>query len=147
LRKSPHSISLAIALAVAIAALACGRKADPQPAELVRPKRITNLTAKPVKEGVRLEWSRPETYVNGKRMDDLGGFLVFRGESGSAVADEVGTIEVSDRERFQRERKFTFIDGKVEKGKSYFYRVVSFTTDKYYSDPSNQVVVKVEDAP
>jgi hypothetical protein len=130
-----------ICLAALMALPACGRKSDPQPAELVRPKRITNLVAKAGPDGVRLEWTRPEEYVNGKRMDDLGGFLVFRGVSGGGEAVELATIPVSDRERFQRETNFAWTDKDVDQASSYFYRVVSFTTDRYYSAPSNQVIV------
>jgi hypothetical protein len=137
LRRTFYSILLASVLVVGAAA--CGRKADPQPATLVRPKQITNLAATAAADGIRLEWSRPESYVNGRRMDDLGGFLVFRGVPGGGDAEEIGKIAVSDAERFQREKKFAFVDDKAEKGRSYFYRVVAFTTDGYYSEPSNQV--------
>lgn len=123
-----------------LALVACGRKADPQPAELVRPRPVTNLAAEIREEGVHLQWTRPDQYVNGKRIDDLGGFLVFRGVSGKP-ADEIATISVSDRERFQREKKFDYVDRKAEKESTYYYRIVSYTRDRYYSAPSNQAVV------
>lgn len=123
-----------------LALAACGRKADPQPAEIVRPKPIATLAAEIRDEGIHLQWTRPEEYVNGKRIDDLGGFLVFRGVPG-VPAEEIAKIPVSDRERFQREKKLEYLDRKVEKGRTYYYRVVSFTTDRYYSVPSNQAIV------
>ncbi|MGH7821059.1 MAG: hypothetical protein ACREQ9_14945 [Candidatus Binatia bacterium] len=121
---------------------ACGRKADPQPADLVRPRTIRTLAANFAPEGVRLTWGRPNEYVNGKRMDDLGGFLVFRGRPGEQ-AEELASVPVSDRERFQREKRFEYLDQGAAKGESYYYRVVSFTTDGYYSEPSNQVSVRI----
>ncbi|MGH7859158.1 MAG: hypothetical protein ACREQY_17665 [Candidatus Binatia bacterium] len=129
-------------LLLVFAALGCGRKADPQPADLVRPRTIRTLTGKAVAGGVRLVWSRPNEYVNGDRMDDLGGFLVFRGRPGE-TAEEIASIPVSDRERFQREKNFEYLDKEAAKGMSYYYRIISFTTDGYYSGPSNQVSLQV----
>ncbi len=135
MRKFTFSLIFPLLLLVA-----CGRKADPQPADLVRPKPIATLAAEIRNEGIHLQWIRPEQYVNGKRIDDLGGFLVFRGVPG-AQAEEIATIPVSDRERFRREKKYEYLDGKVEKGQTYYYRVVSFTTDHYYSAPSNEAIL------
>lgn len=122
---------------------ACGLKADPRGADQVRPKTITSLTSQVAADGVHLEWQRPATYLAGGRMDDLGGFLVFRGLPGQQ-AEKIGEIGVSDRERFRPERKFQYVDKNVTKGATYYYRVISYTLDKYFSFPSNQVTVTVE---
>lgn len=130
-------------LAIAAAMLgACGRKADPQPYGLVRPRPIGSLAGRVVPEGVRLAWLRPGDYVSGKRMDDLGGFLVFRGRPGEE-SEELADIPVDDRERFQREKTFEYLDRNVKPGETWYYRIVSYTTDRYYSEPSNQVTVEV----
>jgi hypothetical protein len=129
-------------LVAALLVPACGRKADPQPPELVRPRTIVNLVGDASADGVRLRWTRPNEYVNGRRMDDLGGFLVFRGAPGM-IAQELADIPVADRERFQREKKFEYLDRRIGPGRTYYYRIVSYTTDHYYSDPSNQVTIAI----
>jgi hypothetical protein len=129
-------------LAVLTLGLGCGRKADPQPYALVQPEAIQGLQAEIRDGAVRLVWPRPEKYTGGRRMDDLGGFLVFRGRPGEE-ARQIGEVAVTDRERFQREKRFEFLDRSVEPGGRYYYRIVSYTTDGYYSDPSNQVTVEL----
>jgi hypothetical protein len=129
-----------LVLCAALCAAACGLKADPRGADQVRPKTISNLSAQLATDGVHLAWQRPATYMNGQRMDDLGGFLVFRGQQGQK-AKQIGDVPVTDRERFRPEKKFEYVDKGGAKGETVFYRVVSYTTDQYYSFPSNQVTV------
>jgi hypothetical protein len=122
---------------------ACGLKADPRGADQIRPKTITSLAGQLATDGVHLSWQRPASYVNGQRMDDLGGFLVFRGRPGEQ-ADQIADIPVADRDRFRPEKKFEYVDKSPGKGQTYYYRVISYTTDKYYGGPSNQVSVAIE---
>lgn len=127
-------------MVLALALGACGLKADPKPADLVRPKAISTLTGEITPDGVHLAWQRASTYVNGQRMDDLGGFFVFRGSLGQE-AELIADIPVTDRDRFRPEKKFEYLDKQAAPGTSYYYRVISYTTDKYYSAPSNQVTI------
>jgi len=122
---------------------ACGLKADPRGADQIRPKTITGLTAQLAGDGVHLAWQRPGTYMNGQRMDDLGGFLVFRGLPGQQ-AEQIGEVPVTDRERFRPEKRFEYVDKQAAKGGTFYYRVITYTTDKYYSLPSNQVMVAIQ---
>jgi hypothetical protein len=122
---------------------ACGLKADPRGVDQVRPKVITSLVSKPAADGIHLQWQRPSTYLNGQRMDDLGGFLVFRGVP-DQVAAQIADIPVTDRERFRPEKIFEYVDKDVTKGGHYYYRVISYTLDKYYSQPSNMVAVTID---
>jgi hypothetical protein len=133
---------VALAIAVAMSA-ACGLKADPRGADQVRPKTISSLSGRAATDGVHLEWQRPASYANGQRMDDLGGFLVFRGLPGEE-AKEIADIPVADRERFRPEKRFQHVDKETTQGATYYYRVITYTTDKYYSDPSNQVTIVVQ---
>lgn len=121
----------------------CGLKADPRGADQVRPRIITSLVSQPEADGVHLAWKRPATYVNGQRLDDLGGFLVFRGVP-DQQAEQIAEIPVTDRERFRPEKKFEYVDKTVAKGGRYYYRVITYTLDKYYSQPSNMVAVTIE---
>jgi len=122
---------------------ACGLKTDPRGPDQVRPKTITTLQAQLAADGVHLDWRRPATYMNGQRMDDLGGFLLFRGVPGQEAAEQIADVPVIDRERFRPEKKFEYVDKGVTSGATYYYRVVTYTLDKYYSFPSNQVTVAV----
>ena len=81
--------------------------------------------------------------MNGQRMDDLGGFLVFRGQRGQE-AQQIGDVPVVDRERFRPEKRFEYVDKQAAKGETVYYRVITYTTDKYYSFPSNQVTVTLQ---
>jgi hypothetical protein len=126
-----------------LALAGCGLKADPRGADQVRPKIITSLVSQPAPDGVHLAWKRPMSYLNGQRMDDLGGFLVFRGVP-DQQAEQIADIPVTDRERFRPERRFEYVDKAVTKGERYYYRVISYTLDKYYSQPSNMVAVTIE---
>ena len=135
-----HLLPLVGILAVASA---CGLKGDPRPADLVRPKAVVDLAGEITTEGIRLHWSRPDATVDGQRLDDLGGFLVFRGTPGT-LAEEIADVPVVDRERFKRQKTYEYLDKTVNKGNSYYYRIVAHTTDSYYSAPSNQVSVTLE---
>lgn len=133
----------AAAVAGVLLLAACGLKADPRGVDQIRPRTISSLTGLLATDGVHLTWQRPATYVNGQRMDDLGGFLVFRGSQGQQ-AEQLAEIPVTDRDRFRPEKMFEYVDKQVGKGATVYYRVISFTTDKYYSFPSNQVTVAVQ---
>ena len=128
---------------VSLTLIACGLKADPRGADQVRPKTITSLAGEPGADGVHLAWQRPATYVNGQRMDDIGGFLVFRGLPGQQ-AEQIAEVPVADRDRFRPEKKFEYVDKQAPKGQTYYYRVITYTLDKYFSGPSNQVSVAVQ---
>src|SRR5262245_20663665 len=131
------------AIAILLTTGACGLKADPRGADQVRPKTIASLSGKSAPDGVHLEWQRPAAYANGQRMDDLGGFLVFRGLPGEQ-AKQIAEIPVTDRERFRPEKEFSYVDKEAGKSGTYYYRVISYTTDAYYSLPSNQVTIAIE---
>ncbi len=81
----------------------------------MRPKIITSLVSQPATDGVHLAWQRPATYLNGQRMDDLGGFLVFRGVP-DQQAEQIADVPVTDRERFRPEKNFEYVDKSVTQG-------------------------------
>jgi hypothetical protein len=68
-------------------------------------------------------------------MDDLGGFVVERSRNNEAFR-ELARVAVTDRGRFQKAKRFQYVDQTVTEGTTYHYRVVAFTTDGYYSSPS-----------
>lgn len=120
---------------------ACGRKTPVRPPELVAPEPIGDLTLEVADKGARLHWGRPQKYVDGSNMDDLGGFAVLRatqdGQGKVGAFSQVATIPVEDRDRFRKAKRFSYTDEQVTAGTLYRYRVQAFTLDGYYSSPSN----------
>jgi len=114
----------------------CGRKAPVHPPEDVLPQRITDLSAASSGDGIQLSWSRPQLYVDGSRMTDLGGFVVER-SAPQAAFERLAVLEVNDQQRFRQIKHFKHVDRDTMVGTAYSYRVVSFTLDRYFSEPSN----------
>jgi len=135
---------LLLALVCFVAGAGCGRKGAPQPPEDVLPATITDLTGSDTPDGVVLTWARPKTYVDGRRITDLEGFVIERalGSDEASPFAELGRVSITDRERFQQQRRFRLVDPHTIVGATYRYRVVSFTTDEYFSEPSNIVTVE-----
>jgi hypothetical protein len=126
---------------------ACGKKGDPRAPGLAEPETITDLKGEIGKAGIVLTWSRPTHSVDGKRLRDLAGFVIFRKEISSACAEcpvpyrERATILVEDLEKFIKKRKFRFVDRELTPQATYRYRVFSRLLDGSLSNPSNDVGV------
>jgi hypothetical protein len=134
-------LPLALCL-LTVAALSCGRKGPPRPPEDVLPRRIADLGASNTADGIQLSWRRPESYASGERMTDLGGFMVERASGAALDYQRVAVLEVTDRDRFRQVKRFKHLDRDVTPGVAYRYRVVSFTVDRYFSEPSNAVTIE-----
>jgi hypothetical protein len=122
----------------------CGLKAPPRPPEDVLPKPIVDLRASNTSQGIQLSWSRPRLYASGAVMPDLGGFVVERATGTDPLApfQRLAVLEVTDRDRFRQIKHFQHVDGDTNVGMPYRYRVVSFTLDRYFSAPSNMVIIE-----
>jgi hypothetical protein len=116
----------------------CGVKSAPVPPEYARPERILSLRAEPAAGGIKLTWQRPSHYNGGHAMRDLSGFVLMRAE-GDGPMTALVKIPVTDRERFQVEEEFSYLDRESRMGGRYRYGVVSETSDGYHSEPSNEV--------
>ena len=123
--------------------VACGRKAMPRPPEDVVPASIADLTATQTAAGIELVWSRPTAFADGTRLRDLAGFAVDRwAEVGvEAPPNRLVELPVTDRDRFRKIKRFSYLDTTTIVGIAYRYRVVSFTDDGYFSGPSNAVMI------
>jgi hypothetical protein len=149
-RANRTSLGIANRTIIAVAAFAmvavslttslsgCGVKSAPIPPEYARPERIIDLHADAAIGGIELTWTRPDSYVGGHSMRDLSGFLLMRGE-GDAPMTLLVKIPVTDRERFQTQDEFTYLDGETHLGSRYRYNIIAETDDGYHSEPSNQV--------
>ncbi|HYB92047.1 MAG TPA: hypothetical protein VEC38_13510 [Candidatus Binataceae bacterium] len=136
-RKPGVIILAAVALAMTAMWLGCGVKSPPIPPELARPERIDDLRADSAQGGVRLVWSRPERYASGRRMRDLGSFVLMRSKA-EAKPEKLAEIPVTDQQRFRVQHEFSYLDQATTLGEAYSYRVMSRTLDGYVSEPSNE---------
>ncbi|MGH7961258.1 MAG: hypothetical protein ACRERD_05465 [Candidatus Binatia bacterium] len=129
----------------------CGRKTAVRAPELVAPAPIDDLKVEVQDKAIRLRWGRPQQYVYGGELDNLGGFAVFRATgngTGQATAfTRIAVVPVEDRDRFRQAKKFTYSDEQLTPGTLYRYRVQAFTLDGYYSKPSNTVEVSWQKGP
>ena len=135
-REVNSQASLALVLvALLVAAFGCGRKTDPRPPELVAPRTVTELSLTTLADGIALRWSRPTQYVDGSTMEDLAGFVVERSRNNEPFG-EFARVAVTDRGRFQKLKRFEYVDRAVMPEGTYHYRIVAFTSDGYYSAPT-----------
>lgn len=136
-----------LALLLAVAGSACGKKGDPRAPELATPKIINNLAARAAPEGVALTWNRPTEYVDGSELKDLASFVIFRKEISASCLDcpvpyrQLTTVNVEDREKFVRQKQYRFDDREVRANAIYRYRVASQLFDGSLSAPSNEVEI------
>lgn len=107
----------------------------PKPPQLVAPRAVQELSLASQSGGILVRWSRPTEYVDGSDMEDLGGFVVERNRYNSNF-EEIARVPVTDRGRFQKAKRFDYVDTRLLTGATYHYRIVAYTTDGYYSAPS-----------
>ena len=75
-------------------------------------------------------------------MRDLGGFDIERAPASGSPFTKVGTLSLSDQQRFRQQRDISWTDPDVEPGTEYLYCVISFTTDGTRGDRSPVVHVR-----
>jgi len=86
--------------------------------------------------------------VDGKRLTDLAGFVLFRKQVPAACPDcrapyrERVTINVEDQDKFMKQTDYEFRDRELEPNTIYRYRVFSRLLDGSLSQPSNEVIVE-----
>ncbi len=132
--------SLAAAVLASLVVIGCGVKSPPVPPQQAVPERIVGLDAVSQKGGVLLSWERPDRTAGGGRLRDLGSFEIDRAEN-TGLFHSLIQIPVTDQDRFQQQRKFSYLDTGPEVGHHYRYQVISATLDQYRSDPSNEAEI------
>jgi hypothetical protein len=150
LRVSTFNFRLAMLVLGSILALSgigCGAKGALRAPQGAVPEPITDLRAKAGTQGVVLTWGRPTRYVDGKELNDLASFVIFRKE---VVKDcpqcpspyrQLATVDVEDQQKFMKRKQFGYVDQEVKTGMVYRYRVFSKVADGSMSDPSNEAEV------
>jgi hypothetical protein len=126
---------------MAVALVACGRKTDPKPPELVAPRAVSELALTTRADGVMIRWLRPTQYVDGSSMEDLAGFVIERSRNNEPFSELV-RVPVTDRGMFQKVKRFEYVDTTVASGTTYHYRILAFTTDDYYSADSGVATIE-----
>ncbi len=138
---------LLLTLIIVAGAAACGKKGDLRAPELAAPKPINNLSARPAPDGVTLTWNRPTEYIDGKEIKDLASFVIFRKEISPTCLDcpvpyrQLRIVNVEDREKFVKQKRYRYDDLEVRANAVYRYRVSAQLFDGSLSAPSNEVEV------
>jgi hypothetical protein len=127
-------------LAVALAFAACGRKTPVRPPEEVAPATISDLSAANSTTGIALSWRRPTESADGAALWDLDRFVVERA-AGDGPFEFLVLVPVVDRNKLRQQKRFRYVDGTVEVGTAYQYRVRSVTIDDFVSPASNVVTI------
>lgn len=138
---------LLVTVALVLLANGCGKKADPRAPELAAPERITNLRAQAAGDGISLVWGRPDSYVDGRALKDLASFVIFRKELPQSCLDcpvpyrQLTTVSVEDRDKFNKQRQYRFVDTNVQPKTVYRYRVTAQLADGTLGEPSNEIEI------
>lgn len=110
----------------AFSLVACGRKGEPRPPEVLAPSPVRFLTAAGEIDGITLSWFAPTTDASGDGLVDLTHFLVEKGESKPGEPTDfefLKKIEVVGEPA--ENQQYSFIDADVQPGKIYDYRVTA----------------------
>jgi hypothetical protein len=127
--------------------LGCGAKGPLRAPEGAIPEPIKDLRAKAGNQGVNLTWSRPDRYLDGKDLNDLAGFIIFRKEISKTCPEcpvpyrERAVVNVEDQQKFQKRKQYGFVDQELQPQTIYRYRVFSKVMDDSLSEPSNEAEV------
>lgn len=136
---------LPVALCLFVAG--CGSKGPLRAPEGAVPEKIQDLRGKAGKQGIDLTWPRPTRYVDGKELNDLVSFLIFRKEIAKNCPEcpapfrQLATVDVEDQQKFMKRKQFGYVDQAVQPQTVYRYRVISKIADGTLSEPSNEVEV------
>lgn len=115
-----------VLILVVIGLLACGRKGDPKPPEVLAPSPVRFLTAVGGVDGITLSWFPPETDASGSSLYDLTHFLVEKGEVAPGSATDFEELkEIATSAESPSAMKHTFLDTDVKPGKIYDYRITA----------------------
>ncbi|MCB0311031.1 MAG: hypothetical protein KDD42_07340 [Bdellovibrionales bacterium] len=128
----------------------CGKYGPPMPPETLAPRPVKALEAEANLEGVKISWRAPEADLRGRELKSMDGYKVERKVVDTEASEEQPEFEeltlIADQHVIQREilreqaraenkpthrvkvedalKQFSYLDGQVENGKTYIYRIV-----------------------
>jgi hypothetical protein len=138
---------IVFALALCLLVAGCGSKGAIRAPEGAVPETIKDLRGKAGRQGIDLTWTRPARYVDGRGLNDLAGFVIFRKELSKTCPDcpapfrQLAVVNVEDQQRIQKRKQYGFVDQELPTQTTYRYRVFSKLMDDSLSEPSNEVEV------
>ena len=145
-RKTPVALiyySL-LPLAFSLFLSGCGSKGPLRTPEGALPEPIKDLKAMAGKQGIDLTWTKPVKYIDGKELNDLAGFVIFRKDISKTCPEcpvpyrQRAIVNVEDQQKFQKRKQYGFVDQELQPQTIYRYRVFSKVMDDTLSDPSNE---------
>jgi predicted small lipoprotein YifL len=138
---------LIIGSVAALCLAGCGAKGALRTPQGAVPEPIKDLRGKAGKQGIDLTWTRPTRYVDGKELNDLAAFVIFRKEIAKNCPEcpapyrQLEMVNVEDQQKFMKRKQFGYVDQAIQPQTVYRYRVFSKLMDDSLSDPSNEVEV------
>ncbi len=131
-------------LGLILLASACGKKSPPLAPERLRPRAVTDLTARNVEDGIRLRWRLPTDRAAGGALDVTPGMVLLRTDGATQESCE------SPAATWERVLTFapgavtpptTWVDTAVVSGRWYGYRAHAVGDDGSLSDASTRAIV------
>lgn len=139
-------LSLLLLLALALLC-ACGKRGALVPPEALVPAPVTNLALAQKGGRIQVSWSAPSRQVGGESLRDLAGFLLFRRtvlppdqdcEECPGAYTQLARIDLEYPAPARRSGGlWIYDDFDLKKGRTYQYKVRSFTTEGAQSGESN----------
>ncbi|TGU75032.1 fibronectin type III domain-containing protein [Geomonas terrae] len=140
----------AVAVAASLAILAgCGKKGTLVPPEALVPAPIASLAVAQKGGELQVSWSGPGKQEGGGKLENLAGFLLFRrnvlppGEDCEECPGAYSQLAKVDLELPERVRRagglWIYDDFDLQKGRTYQYKVRSYSKDGAQSKDSNKV--------
>lgn len=123
---------------------ACGKVGPPRLPQLAVPLAPSPVEVRNVEKGIEVSFRRPQEYLDGVPLDDLGSFEISRSCEHAPEPIAVADIPVVDHGRFQKQSRLTIVDFDPQPGQVCTYRVIAVTQDDYRSEPADSAPITRE---
>jgi len=138
------SLAFYFSIATFLTTFGCGKKGPPLPPDTLVPEAVAGLYAEGRPGGLLISWFLPEENSDGSGLVDLAGFKLYKRKDNEKCPDcpsyfpEYFEIDLELREGYYLKGKsFYFMDGLVDDGGSYSYKVAPFNKSGYFGDFSD----------
>jgi predicted small lipoprotein YifL len=143
------ALSLVLLVLLPLLLSGCGKKGPLIPPEALAPAQIHDLAVAQKGGHFQVTWTAPSREESGQRLTDLAGFLLFRRpvlppaedceECPSAYSQLTKVYVDYPKTVTKMGNRYLYADVDLLEGKTYQYKVRSFTTDELESKDSNKV--------